>query len=598
MPTRLSLLLIALLGLLPYVSTIKLPPIPSFWAEWAAVVIALAWLASLRRPALVAATPFAARSFWSIGSTPSGPLAIPVAVFAFAAFGAVLLIQLVMQRPMLMGAPVLVLLALVLAGLVCIAGAKVRAHGETARLLDAWAIAVVIALVLNLAAVLLERQGWHLYIHTWGPREPRVRAEGLFGQPNHLAVFAGLASVAAHYLWMRGRLPAVGHAMVAFATGLLIAGSASRAGMLLWLAGTVLSALALRERDDRRRGWGLLVVSVMLFFLGQALWKLTDSGAAATVTVLRSDSLGRIELLRDSWALITRHPLAGVGYGNFMSARWTELSTSLFEPAANHAHNAIAQIAVELGLIGALAVLVPLCWALWRCARVVTRRGVAPEQFLAAAVALMLAGYSLVEYPLWYTFFLLPFALMLGLVEQPDLRPGVTPLSRVLRGVGFALSLAACAVVAVDYHRSETIYTSLELQQREGRGAAVRIPMQEAAAISVLSAFDLYANLMYSRALAPDGLLMRYKLDFTERAMLSMTNEETIGRQVALLVVADDLDAARELLARTHRNPDLERNTRDILGRLAHLHPDIVAFVKTLPALPPKPQAQAQAQGQ
>jgi Virulence factor membrane-bound polymerase, C-terminal/O-Antigen ligase len=363
--------------------------------------------------------------------------------------------------------------------------------------------------------------------------------------------------------------------------------------MLLWLAGTALSALALRERADRRRGWGLLIVCIALFFVAQTFWKLTDSGAAATVTVLRGDSLGRIELLRDSWALITRHPLGGVGYGNFMSARWTELSTSLFEPAAHHTHNAIAQIAVELGLIGALAVLVPLGWALWRCAIAVTRRGVAPEQFLAAAVALLLAGYSLVEYPLWYTYFLMPFALMLGLVEQADLRPRVTPLSRVLRGAGFALAVGACAVIAIDYQRSETLYSSLELQQRESRSGGVRIPMQEAAQISVLSAFDLYANLMYSRALAPDGMLTRYKLDFTERAMLSMTNNETVARQVALLVVAGDLDIARTLMVRTQRNPDLARDTDQMLRRLAPLHPAIAAFVKTLPApLPPAQQGQ------
>lgn len=591
MQTRLSLLLIGLLGLLPYVSSIKLPPIPSFWAEWVAVVLALCWLASFRHGG-AAPTAANAPSRWAIGSGAARPLRIPVAVLGFGVFGATLLLQLLLDRPLFKGAPVLVLLALVVAALVCIAAAEVRERGDAARLLDTWSLALVMALFLNLIVVLVERQGLHLYIYQWGWREPPNRAIGLLGQPNQLAAIAVLASVAAHYLWLRGRMPSFGHLLVSLTAGILIAGSASRAGVLLWLFGAVLAAIALRGEARRRQGWWLLLAGAALLALAQVGWKLTDSVPAGAVTALRGDTLGRVELFRDSWELIQRHPFEGVGYGNFMSARWNELTTSLLEPAAHHSHNLVTQIAVELGLVAAGGVLLPVGWALWCCLRVATRRGVAPEQFFAATVALLLAAYSMSEYPLWYTFFLIPFALMLGLVEQKDLRPKVTPAPRTLRWAGFTVALGLCGLFAFDYHRSEKIYSSLELQQRGDTGKLVHIPMQEAAKASMLSAFDVYANLMYSRALSPDGLLMGYKLGFSERAMLSMTNQETIGRQIALLIVANEPDAAQALLGRTHRNPDLERNTRDILRRLSHLHPALDAFVKALPPLPPRPQGQ------
>lgn len=591
MLTRPSLFLIALFGLLPYISTLKLPPIPSFWTEWLACVLALCWLVSLRTetaPASQARAP----SRWAWGSVAPRPLAVPLAVFGFAAMAATLLVQLLLHRPLFMGAPVLVLLTLVLASLVCMAGAKVRGAGEAARLLDAWSVALVLALLLNVAAVLAARQGLHLFGYEIRWREPPLRALGLVGQPNQLAMFAALASLAAHYLWMRGKLPWLGHALVSLASGLVIAGSGSRAGALLWVFGTGLCAFALRGHAARRAGWRLLAAGVVMFGLSQWAWKATDPIAVGAATAMRTDTLGRIELYRDSWALIKRHPLDGVGYGNFMAARWNELPTSLFEPTAHHSHNVVAQLAVELGLIGAFFVLVPVGWALWRCLLVVTRRGVRPEQLMAASVALLIAGYSLTEFPLWYTFFLLPFALMLGLVEQPEPRPKLTPASRGLRWIGLVAGLGLCVLFALDYRRSEALYWSMELQQSGEPGKLVHIPMQEASSNALLSAFDVYSNLMYSRALSPDGMLMRYKLDFTERAMLSMTNEETIGRQVALLVVAGDLDVARELLTRTHRNPDLERNTRDILRRLSHLHPALDAFVKALPPLPPRPQGQ------
>ena len=578
MLTGLSLFLAAMLGLLPYTSSIKLPPIPSFWAEWIAVVLAFFWLASLRKPAVAEGLPRASPS----------TVSVPVVVLSFVALGATLLLQLLLQQPRFTGAPVLVLLALIPATLLSLAGARIRAAGETVRLLDIWAMAVLAALALNLITVLAERQGWHLYIYQFGFRRPPARAEGLIGQPNQLAVLAAMASVTAHYLWMRGRLPSIGHVLVGLVASIVIAASASRAGALIWLAGAALSGLALREHPSRMPGFKLLSIGVVLFLAAQVGWKQLDVGSApaTAVTVLRSDSIGRTELLRDSWELIKRHPLTGVGYGNFMGARWAELSGSLSESNANHAHNIVMQLAAELGLIGAGLILVPLAWALWRCLVVITRRNVRPEQFLAAAIPLLIGAYSLVEFPLWYTFFLLPFALMLGLVEQRDLKVRVTAAAPALRWAGFTVAAAVSALVAADYHRSEVIYTAMEFQQREQRVAAVTIPVQEASKVSTLSAFDVYASLMYSRALQPDGMFMQYKLGVTDRAMLGMTNQETVARKVAMLVVADELPAAHELVARTRRDPELERSTRDFLERLAPLHPRLSAFVKALPPLP------------
>jgi O-antigen ligase len=578
MLTRPSLVLAALLGLLPYISTIKLPPIPSFWAEWIAVVIVCGLILSLRttRPSQTAV---AAQS----------QVAVPVVVLAFTGFAATLLVQLLLRQPMFRGAPVLTLLALVLAVLACLAGARIRAAGEVGRLLDVWSAALLFSLLLNLMDVLAERQGLHLYVYQLGTRTPPIRAEGLFGQPNQLAVFAGVASLAGHYLWMRGKLPTLGHVLVSLSAGLLIAASASRAGSLLWFAGAILGALALRGHPQRRRGWSLLLIGIALFAVAHLMWKWTEPSGVAGVTVLRTDSLGRIELLRDSWALILRHPLAGVGYGNFMGARWAELSTSLFEPAAHHAHNLIAQVFVELGLIGGAVVLVPLGSALWNCLRVVTRRGVEPQQFMATSAALLLAGYSLVEYPLWYTFFLLPFALLLGMVVQRDLRLTVSRMPNVVRVAAWATAFALCLLFAFDYRRSEELYSNLELQQRAGN-RGVRVPLEEARGVAALSAFDMYANLMYSRALLPDGLFAGYKAEVARQATMGMTNQETIAREIALLVVAKDIEGARNVLARTRRNPDLERATRELLLRLSSLHPDLQNFVNTLPALPQTPR--------
>ena len=86
-----------------------------------------------------------------------------------------------------------------------------------------------------------------------------------------------------------------------------------------------------------------------------------------------------------------------------------------------------------------------------------------------------------------------------------------------VRGAALGVAGVVCVVLALDYHRSEELYSSLELQQRAGKNTRVTIPTREASEISALSAFDLYANLMSSRTLAPDGLFLGYKLEIAER---------------------------------------------------------------------------------
>ena len=584
MVSRRSRVLIALFGFIPYVSTIKLPPIPTFWAEMAAVLLAAAWIVSvggiaLRRPATIGAAPREPAQF-----------RMPVSVLAYAAMAVVLVLQVMAQQPIFRGAPILVICTLVMASLVSLTAARTRASDASTELVDAWAWGLIAAVVVNLVAVLMDRQGMHVYIDRIGWRAPPGRAEGLIGQYNQLAVFAAIGNVAAFYLWWRGKLWRPAQVAMILITALIVASTASRAGALIWLGGTALAALSVRGDIRRRSAWTLLALGGIAFLGVQWAWRVFNEDLIATgTTVLRTDTQGRVELLRDSWELMLKHPLAGVGYGNFMGARWTELSNSLLEPTAHQAHNLIAQLVVELGIPGALLVLVPLGWGLVRCVVVVTRRGVSPDQFFVAAFALMLTAYALVEFPFWFTYFLLPFALAMGWVDQKDLRLKATGMPASIQAVACSLGVAGCIALCLDYHRSEDLYSSLELQQREGQGAEVRIPIEAAARISAFSAFDLYANLMYSRTLPPDGLFTGYKLDVTDKAMRSVTNQETIGRDVALLVVGGNTAEATRLLKQTERNATLARNTRAVLRELGKQHPAILDFLNALPALPPSP---------
>lgn len=204
--------------------------------------------------------------------------------------------------------------------------------------------------------------------------------------------------------------------------------------------------------------WGLMMLWSHLTghpFGGQA--HISNGGTEMLATT-------RYELWKNALALIQAHPWQGVGFGMFNMA-WTltpfaERSGELFD----HVHNLPLHLAVELGMPAAVLVMALLFFALWQAARRAWR--LAGDEGVAARtvfVMLPLIGlHSLLEYPLWYNYFLFPTAWAWGLsLRQP---PSVTTLppeqSRPRRGVvalGLAM-LAGSLWLQWDYRSLATLY--------------------------------------------------------------------------------------------------------------------------------------------
>jgi O-antigen ligase len=190
-------------------------------------------------------------------------------------------------------------------------------------------------------------------------------------------------------------------------------------------------------------------------FGGQA--RLGEGGSEMLATT-------RYELWKNALALIQADPWQGIGFGMFNMA-WTltpfaERSGELFD----HAHNLPLHLAVELGLPAAILVMMLLSWALWQAARrawqVVGDEGVAAR---AVFVMLPIIGlHSLLEYPLWYNYFLLPTAWAWGLsLRQPqDMTTRQLEQTRPRRGVvalGLAM-LVGSLWLQRDYRSLATLY--------------------------------------------------------------------------------------------------------------------------------------------
>jgi O-antigen ligase len=126
-------------------------------------------------------------------------------------------------------------------------------------------------------------------------------------------------------------------------------------------------------------------------------------------TALEGDYARQVIWLK-SWALIQAHPVWGVGFGNIAYAMFTETLPVARASVTEHAHNIFLQLAVELGLPVAAAWTLALTVLVVRSRRSIkTFEGRAMGMFLLAILV-----HSMLEYPLWYAYFLLPFAFTLG----------------------------------------------------------------------------------------------------------------------------------------------------------------------------------------
>lgn len=264
------------------------------------------------------------------------------------------------------------------------------------------------------------------------------RAVGNLRQPNHLSSVMLLAAIAfvgwselqasrlspdlAYGVQEPARQLPAWHPPVAWlCMGLFIWSvvlTASRTGLL----GVAL--LAIWGLADRRlsRGSRLLLLATPLMYAaawwGMAWWaQASDHTFGGQQRLAEGDISGsRFRIWADALQLIAAHPWTGVGWGNFNFA-WSltpfpNRHTAFFD----HTHNLPLQLAVELGVPMALLICGLLLWGL----RQAWQRALAAEPEASAAgrcavMMIVLIGlHSLLEYPLWYAYFLLPTAFVWG----------------------------------------------------------------------------------------------------------------------------------------------------------------------------------------
>lgn len=302
------------------------------------------------------------------------------------------------------------------------------------------------------------------------------QAFGNLRQPNQLASLLVIGLWALRWLLLRG---GIGRGVAIWMAALMstaLAATASRVGLVEFLA---LGALALWWAARAGGRWRVAVLAVLgalaLYALAAVAlpWALQASEGAAgrdLIERLRSAEStcgSRFILYSNVLHLISLKPWTGWGWGELAYAHYITLyDGARFCHILDNAHNLPLHLAVELGVPVAVAVCGALAWLVWRGRPWAEQN---PTRQLAWGVLMVIGIHSLVEYPLWYGPFQIAVALCVwmlwttraGAEAAPPDQASSRRWQTARLGVA-ALMLAAVAYAGWDYHRISQIYLPVE----------------------------------------------------------------------------------------------------------------------------------------
>lgn len=539
-----SLFVVGLMMLLPFIYPRHTLPIASFYGEWLAGALGL-----------LALLPLLKRDSWQ-------PLEIPQIALVFLGFVALVFMQ--WSLGMLNSSQYALMAAsyLIWAFFLAILGSYLRRQLGWDRLVTVLAWFVLAGGLLNGGFVLLQlmmQNGMSV------PFMPKHSSYGAIGQANHFANHTALALVSLFYLYSRGQIKLLAALPATLAFLFMFSLSGSRSTWLYLLA-FVMLALLLRamvinqqglraqvEQSQSRRLLRMALIALPLFALVQlAAFLLFNQTGLEKVSALPTERLLdesvaisgitiRLHLWQESWQLFMQSPWLGIGLGQM---RWETFSTFTEGLAAGmpatfeHAHNLFFHIMAEMGLAGLLLLVAGMvAWL-----RGFSWKHLSFSSWWLLGMLGVIFIHSLLEYPLWFTYFLGMAAFLLGAGEEKTSQVRIAFSGR---------ALVVAILVLGTVHLGSTLAGNQIIKHwmYVGLKEGVQPEYQEAMFddlhwVQNKTLFAPYVLVLYAHLLAPDETNLQEKLEITRSALNYMPTRGAAYRYPLLLALNGEREEA------------------------------------------------------
>jgi O-antigen ligase len=402
--------------------------------------------------------------------------------------------------------------------------------------------AVVLAAVTSAALQCLQLNGFQTDSQWFNAAPSNFRMDANLAQPNHLASLELLALVGCSWLSLRNKIPRALSmaAAVLIVVGIVLTGS--RTAVLTSLM--LLAAYPFCLPGHPRRSAHLLAAALLGFCYAAllaampALHEFMDAANRGVQLQARSvQGDARIQIWSLAIDAIQQNPWWGYGWGQIASAQMAVASRHGEVAAFNSAHNLWLDLALWGGLPVALLVFVYGC--LWLRQQIRSPAGVRQSHTLLFLGVLTI--HAMLELPLHYAYFLLPFAVMLGTLEPINIGGATSGLRKIVALAG--LTLCACAVVltGVDYLKIEQAEKLLRLEAVHAKFSTpdiVKVPK-----LLILNHYEDF--FLLSRLLPANGLA-KEQLDSMADVVRIVPSERLMYNMAANFALNGYADEARQ----------------------------------------------------
>jgi O-antigen ligase len=406
--TQASLFCAGAMFCLPFVLAYHHIPVASFYNEWVAAFCGV-----------MAAFSLSSASFWQAPRLPVSSL-----IFLFLLI--LTHVQVVFGKSPSVSSLPLIQSYLMWAFLVCVLGQHLRLAVGWKTLTSTLAWALVSAGAVN--AFFVGLQIVQQFGLKFGITLPNY---GMLGQNNNFADLTALAVISLLYLRLTVQI-SLGALYVGLALGLVMFTLSGSRSSVLYLVAIAFWSWQLLIKTRNRQAPALATRQLLYISLGllpafiaiqlivatyfpQALTH-TPMARAAEQLTSNPQSL-RWQFWQTSLYLFKQSPLMGVGMGQMRWQTFLLVNDAQANPAHlffEHAHNIVFNLLAELGLIAPLIVCLGVLFCFISFLR---KQGLQPEGWWVMSAMTTIGIHSMLEYPLWYAFFLGITAFLMGAAD-------------------------------------------------------------------------------------------------------------------------------------------------------------------------------------
>ncbi|MGC2166602.1 MAG: Wzy polymerase domain-containing protein [Gallionella sp.] len=551
--THISLLLVGLMWVLPFLNSRHAYPLTTFYQEW--------WSALLGVLAMGILT---GRDYWRANQVPRIAL-MPVLLIAIAT------LQWCMGMVPYFDQVLLYILYFLFATMLMLLGARLSELFGLEKVAVTLATFLLAGAELSAMAGILQQYHWHTPFDSVVAMKVSASVYGNIAQPNHFANYIALGIVSLGLLLQQNRLNRVVTALLSVPLLFVLALSGSRSAWLYllamsasaWWLSRKCAELSVLLRYCLLLAAGFVAINLLLQL---SLVTGADRAINTLQRLMGANETGavRLYLWQEAIRMFINSPWLGNGLGQFAWQHFQllpELRPHGVEGLYNNAHNILFQLAAEAGIAGLLAIGITLGSWFTGLRKELAIDSINSRNGEGSAGSPRLAAYwwglsslgvlgihSLLEYPLWYIYFLAIAAILLGAMDRTRYSLELAHVGRLSATAVLLMAIAILVQFRVGYRQLEQVLASRSLTDPDPH--IQNVLREKMSSIHDSTLLSPYAELFMGSLIEINGDHLADKLEANGRVLHFMPIGSVSYRQSLLLAQGGNMEKAKIALTR------------------------------------------------